>query len=111
MDLDPNIRLFIPLCISLIIVHHLQTNKTVNIRIAVFCDHSKAFDVINHRILLHKLNNCGIRGIINRWFENYLFERTQFVEFGGQRSSTQNIQCGVPTRLNFSTFTLFNLCL
>ena len=27
---------------------------------------------------------------------NYLFERTQFVEFGGERSSTQNIQCGVP---------------
>ena len=64
--------------------------------LAVFCDLSKAFDVINHRILLHKLNNCGIRGIINTWFENYLFERTQFVEFGGERSSTQNIQCGVP---------------
>ena len=64
--------------------------------LAVFCDLSKAFDVINHRILLHKLNNCGIRGIVNTWFENYLFERTQFVEFGGERSSTQNIQCGVP---------------
>ena len=31
MDLDPNIRLFITLCISIIIVHHLQTNKTANI--------------------------------------------------------------------------------
>ena len=64
--------------------------------LAVFCDLSKAFDVINHRILLHKLNNCGIRGIVNTWFEHYLFEKTQFVEFGGERSSTQNIQCGVP---------------
>ena len=36
------------------------------------------------------------QGIVNTWFENYLFERTQFVEFGCERSSTQNIQCGVP---------------
>ena len=35
---------------------------------AVFCDISKAFDVINHRVLLHTLNNYGIRAIVNTWF-------------------------------------------
>ena len=64
--------------------------------LAVFCDLSKAFDVINHKILLHKLNTYGIRGIVNRWFENYLSNRTQFVDFEGNKSSNQDIHCDVP---------------
>ena len=46
----------------------------------VLFDLSKAFDVINHKIVLHKLNTCGIRGIANDWLESYLSNRTQFVE-------------------------------
>jgi hypothetical protein len=56
------------------------------------------FSVIGpkHKILLHKLNTYGIRGIINRWFENYLSNRTQFMELEGNKSSCQIILCGVP---------------
>ena len=64
--------------------------------LAVLCDLSKAFDVIDHKILLHKLENYGIRGIPNKWLENYLTNRQQFVQFENHKSSFQPIQCGVP---------------
>ena len=50
--------------------------------LATLCDLSKAFDVISHQILLQKLNNYDIRGIANKWFENYLPDTTQYVELG-----------------------------
>ena len=64
--------------------------------LAVFCDLSKAFDVIDHKILLHKLRAYGLRGIVNTWFENYLTGRTQFVEIENQRSTLKHLLCGVP---------------
>lgn len=64
--------------------------------IAIFLDLSKAFDTINHSKLLHKLNFYGIRGITNLWFQNYLFERKQYLNFNGVLSDTLRITCGVP---------------
>lgn len=64
--------------------------------LAVLCDLSKAFDVINHDILLRKLNNYGIRGIAYDWFKSYLSDRQQFVEIDGKISQRVPIQIGVP---------------
>ena len=64
--------------------------------LAVLCDLSKAFDVINHDILFNKMNTYGIRGIANEWFMSYLSERQQFVEIDGIRSSLSPIRIGVP---------------
>jgi hypothetical protein len=48
--------------------------------VGIFLDLSKAYDVINHNRLLDKLDSYGIRGSVNKWFQSYLTNRTQFVE-------------------------------
>ena len=50
-------------------------------------DFSKAFDLIDHKILLEKLQKCGIRGIANQWFYSYLSNRLQQVQVNGSLSS------------------------
>lgn len=64
--------------------------------VGIFLDLSKAFDTLDHSILLQKLNHCGIRGTSNLWIENYLSDRQQFVVFNGKNSPTNTIRCGVP---------------
>ena len=78
--------------------HCAKANNEINpeLTLAIFCDLSKAFDVINHEILLNKLNRYGIRGIVNSWFRNYLTDRKQFVMFQETQSPLMNIKCGVP---------------
>ena len=64
--------------------------------IGVFLDFSKAFDTINHEILLYKLNHYGIRGRALEWFKDYLTNRKQFVNIKGHDSQYKLISCGVP---------------
>ena len=63
---------------------------------SVFLDFSKAFDTVNHGILLDKLEAYGIRGIPHSWFVNYLTDRKQYVDLGGVKSSEQTVLCGIP---------------
>jgi hypothetical protein len=62
----------------------------------VFLDLSKAFDTVDHSILINKLQHYGIRGIANKWFNSYLDDRKQFVSVGTIRSDLNYIVCGVP---------------
>ena len=74
-----------------------SANKTPSeSTLAIFCDLSKAFDVISHNILLCKMNSYGIRGISLEWFKNYLTNRVQYVSLNDHDSSQLNIKCGVP---------------
>ena len=64
--------------------------------IGIFLDFSKAFDTVNHKILLTKLESYGVRGVANQWLTSYLHRRTQYCTFNGHKSSTREISCGVP---------------
>ena len=63
---------------------------------SVFIDLEKAFDTVNHQILLSKIYQYGIRGIVNKWLSSYLSERSQSVTLNGITSSKMNVSCGVP---------------
>ena len=56
----------------------------------------KAFDIVDHQILLAKLNHYGIRGVSNDWFKSYLSNRNQYVSINGYESDLTAINCGVP---------------
>ena len=62
----------------------------------IFIDLRKAFDTVNHKILLDKLEHYGIRGNLLNWFHSYLTDRKQFVSINGQNSDLMDITCGVP---------------
>ena len=62
----------------------------------MFLDLSKAFDTVNHDILLKKLHKYGIRGVVYDWFVSYLSERSQYVSFLNHNSLQLKISCGVP---------------
>ncbi len=64
--------------------------------VGVFIDLKKAFDTINHEILIYKLEQYGIRGIALKWVSSYLKDRRQFVKMGEVQSSWLDIVCGVP---------------
>ena len=73
--------------------YQLDNSKKV---LGIFLDLQKAFDTVDHKILLAKLYNYGIRGIIYSWFKNYLTDRMQFVSVSGVSSQTRYITRGVP---------------
>ena len=88
--------------------NHALVEITENIRKAldennfacgVFVDFQKAFDTVNHDILINKLDHYGVRGIENNWFRSYLTDRTQFVSILGFDSNTKPVSHGVPQYL------------
>ena len=64
--------------------------------LGIFLDLSKAFDTVDHTILLSKLFHYGIRGVAHDWFRDYLSNRKQLVIVNDCSSSLRDITCGVP---------------
>ena len=59
-------------------------------------DLKKAFDIVNHTILLRKLELYGIRGNVHDWLSSYLNNRSQFVHYNDYNSETKQITRGFP---------------
>ena len=74
----------------------LQAIDNSEYTIGVFLDLAKAFDTVNHEILLKKLEHYGIRGIALEWFKNYLTNRKQIIKYKSEKSDSLTIKCGVP---------------
>ena len=62
----------------------------------IFVDLQKAFDAVDHEIVLAKRNHYGVRGVSNDWFRSYLSDRQQYVSINGYDSGLTKINCGVP---------------
>ena len=88
-------------------VRNTLDNKTFGC--GIFLDLQKAFDTVNHDILLSKLDHYGIRGNAFAWFKSYLSDRYQYVSINGCDSNLLNVSCGIPQGsvlgpLHFSIF-------
>ena len=76
---------------------HEALNKNVpEYTVGIFLDLKKAFDTVDHDVLLRKLDHYGFRGVSNTWFKNYLTGRFQYVCVDEVNSEKQEIKFGVP---------------
>ena len=74
----------------------LKNLDDVKVPITIFLDLSKAFDTLDHEILLAKLNYYGIRNNSLNWFRSYLTDRFQYIDMNGTSSEILQLSTGVP---------------
>jgi hypothetical protein len=73
-----------------------ETWRKKNLALGVFIDLKKAFDIVDHRIPLAKLEHYGLRGEALGLLGSYLRDRSQYVVCNGWESGRQGVECGVP---------------
>ena len=92
---------FRPKCSTIDAVSNFVSNtlsdmETNNFTVSVLLDLCKAFDTIDHHILLNKLQHYGVRGVTLEWFSSYFSGRSHYVEYSDTISELKPITCGVP---------------
>jgi len=86
-------------CLTQLLHHYdnlLQNLLEDKVSDVIYLDFSKAFDKVDHEILLRKLHNIGIRGKLYDWISDFLTERTQSVQVDGESSILAIVISGVP---------------
>jgi hypothetical protein len=80
----------------LYIFNHISKSlNDVNYTVGIFLDLKKAFDVVDHSILLAKMDRFGITGTPHQWFTSYLTGRSQIVDINGSYSKPQSVDMSV----------------
>ena len=64
--------------------------------VGVFLDFPKAFDTVDHNILLQKMDRYGICVVELQWCKDYLSNRIQYVAYNNHKSLHEKVNCGVP---------------
>ena len=62
----------------------------------MFLDLKKAFDTVDHELLICKLESYGVQDDAEKWFNSYLSNRYQHCSLYGCRSTAKNVNCGIP---------------
>ena len=86
-------------CLSQLIEHYdniLEAVSAGNNVDVIYLDYSKAFDVVDHHILLRKLQDSGITGKIGTWISNFISDRKQTVTVNQKQSRSETVTSGVP---------------
>ena len=82
--------------VSKLLNYIIETLEKSEIGVCIFLDFAKAFDTVNHEILIQKLEYYGIRGVALNWMKSYLTNRMQCTEVGDTQSELELVKCGVP---------------
>ena len=80
-----------------------------DIVISVFLNLKKAFDTVDHHILLKKLYAYDIPGKVLKWFHSYLFNRSQYVIYNDMQSETYHVKCGVPPGIYYGSSVVYHI--
>ena len=86
-------------CLSQLLAHYdfilskLETGQNVDV---IYLDFAKAFDKVDHGVLLHKLNSLGIKGKLGKWIYSFLTNRSQYVTANREKSRRSMVTSGVP---------------
>ena len=78
--------------INTVLLNFIQNKDTD----CIYLDYAKAFDKVDHEILIHKLKCYGIQGQLLNWIESFLKDRSQCVSVNGTHSYSSKVQSGVP---------------
>ena len=84
------------LAVNYILSNVITSLENKDSAFCIFLDFAKAFDTVNHDILIQKLEYYGVRGNVQNSFKSYLSDRQQFTEIDDTLSDMEYIKCGVP---------------
>jgi retron-type reverse transcriptase len=86
----------------------LEAIDKKQLSIIIFLDLSKAFDSVQHDILLKEITDLGVTSEVLNWFKSYLSNRSQYVHIGSATSTCAALEHGIPQGSVLSPF-LFNI--
>ena len=78
--------------------------------LGVFINLAKAFDTVDHKLLLRKMEIYGISGVTLKWFENYLLNRKQYIQISNIKNRFKGYQMRSSPGINISSSLIFDIC-